>query len=76
MFLGALLLQRLLLKWPLHGSGRLRQVLRAEAEALQQFQDPVVLLLKLRDQVSLCADFIRKLMGKKRKTKSITESVL
>lgn len=57
---GGLFLQRLLLKLLFCGCGW-RQVLWAEAEALQKSQYVAVLLLKLGDQVSFCADFVRKL---------------
>lgn len=48
---GGLLLQGLLLEGLLGGGGR-GQGLRAEAEALQELEDPLVLVLELCDQVA------------------------
>lgn len=54
LLLGGLLLQGLLLEGLLGDGGR-RQVLRAEAEALQELEHPAVLFLELCDQVSFSA---------------------
>lgn len=55
-----LLLQSLLLEGLLCGGGW-RQILWAEAEALQKLKNSAVLFLELCNQVTLCTDFIGKL---------------
>lgn len=75
---GSLFLQRFLLRLFFCGCGW-RQVLWAEAEALQKSEDVAVLLLKLGDQVSFCADFVRKLKKmeyKNRIGKQCVESII
>lgn len=59
-----LLLQSLPFEGLLGGRGW-RQVLRAEAEALQKFKNSLVLVLELRDQVALGTNFIGKLETRK-----------
>lgn len=56
-------LERLPLRGLFRGGGW-REVLRAEAEALQKLENSTVLLLELGDQVALCAGFVRKLETK------------
>lgn len=60
-----LLLQSLLLDGLLGGGGR-RQVLRAEAEALQKLKDSVIFFLELCNQVTPFSSFGRKLHGQKK----------
>lgn len=64
MLFSRLLLQSLPLEGLLGGRGW-RQVLRAEAEALQKFKNSLVLVLELRDQVALGTDLIGKLETRK-----------
>lgn len=64
-----LLLQSLLLEGLLSGGGR-RQVLRAEAEALQKLENSVIFLLELCNQVTSFSSFGRKLHAKKKKVHS------
>lgn len=61
-----LLLQSLLLKGLLSGGGR-RQVVRAEAKALQKLKNSVIFFLELGNQVTPFSSFGRKLHARRKK---------